>query len=811
MFSKNILFDSFIDNSSIEYLAGKDFKLPFENVLNFKVLIEYIKRESQSENKSKREISKILLDEINSKPEIMSDIRDMKVVERNEELIKNMMLFVFPDYFSESHAFAAVTPFTDKVIFCTRKFKEMFMNNGQLNNLNLNITPETYIFGTAIGAYGYILSRYYGFEYRFNFSIVNKIINPINGLDLYYKMNLANEFVNTEIKGKLNNLSESDKAEIKKRIYDLEFLHKKIDPSKFKFTGFIVINMINISDTEILSAIRKELIEKDSITTYIGFLKLQHHLKSLLNCPGLLLGLLDIVHENGELTDIGKRIGNSFCIQKKRNYNLLKIKGSIYEKVIRERKIVLIEDINNYEEKTIVEEDFLNQGISNILVAPLIINDEVIGLFEIVSPEPDKINQLNSVMLYEVLPLFSIAVSRIKMERLNKIQAVIKQQCTAIHPSLEWKFKEAALKLLNTDRDGHEGQMEEIKFNGVYPLFGLSDIRSSSLHRDNSIREDLIDNLKLALDVIEKADNVKPMEAFSELKYRIIKKINSLKYSINSGDEIEVVKFLNEKIVTMFGSMSEYGEKVISAIDAYNSGIDKELGFVYRNRKKFEESASALNDMIASYLDREQIKIQKIFPHYFERFKTDGVDHNIYIGQEMVKSIKFNPIYLRNLRLWQLLVMCRVALKSKIMENKLPYKLETAHLILVQDTPITIRFRYDEKKFDVDGAYNIRYEILKKRIDKAEIKGREERLTQPGKIAIVYNQTSEASEYHEYIEYLQTLDILKREVDEFELEDLQGIKGLRALRVTVNMADTMESEKNNSEFLIKEFSTIKTR
>ena len=69
---------------------------------------------------------------------------------------------------------------------------------------------------------------------------------------------------------------------------------------------------------------------------------------------------------------------------------------------------------------------------------------------------------------------------------------------------------------------------------------------------------------------------------------------------------------------------------------------------------------------------------------------------------------------------------------------ELPIPLETAQLILVHDDPLAIRFRADEKKFDVDGAYNIRYEIVKKRIDKAYIKNSEERLTQPGKIAIVY-------------------------------------------------------------------------
>ena len=53
----------------------------------------------------------------------------------------------------------------------------------------------------------------------------------------------------------------------------------------------------------------------------------------------------------------------------------------------------------------------------------------------------------------------------------------------------------------------------------------------------------------------------------------------------------------------------------------------------------------------------------------------------------------------------------------------------------------------DQKQFDVDGAYNVRYEIVKKRIDKSYIKGTTERLTQAGKIAIVYSNDSDATEY----------------------------------------------------------------
>jgi hypothetical protein len=120
-------------------------------------------------------------------------------------------------------------------------------------------------------------------------------------------------------------------------------------------------------------------------------------------------------------------------------------------------------------------------------------------------------------------------------------------------------------------------------------------------------------------------------------------------------------------------------------------------------------------------------------------------------------------------------------------KDRLPVPLDVTHLILVQHAPLSIRFRFDEKRFDVDGAYDIRYEIVKKRIDKALIRGTSERVTQPGTIAIVYTQPAEAHEYRRYIEYLQSLGYLTGEVEDVELDELQGVHGLRALRVAVDL------------------------
>lgn len=90
----------------------------------------------------------------------------------------------------------------------------------------------------------------------------------------------------------------------------------------------------------------------------------------------------------------------------------------------------------------------------------------------------------------------------------------------------------------------------------------------------------------------------------------------------------------------------------------------------------------------------------------------------------------------------------------------------------------------------VDGAYNARYEIVKKRIDKATVRGGAERLTQPGRIAIVYGHAREAVEYRDYVEYLQSLGyLIAGDVEELELDELQGVRGLRALRVGIDLTN----------------------
>jgi len=410
-----------------------------------------------------------------------------------------------------------------------------------------------------------------------------------------------------------------------------------------------------------------------------------------------------------------------------------------------------------------------------------------LGLLELATPNAGELNTITLSKVREVLPLFAVAVKRSSEEMETKIQSIIKEKYTSIHPTVEWKFVNAARDVLTQESEGKIAVPKPIVFNDVYPLYAASDIRNSSTERNRAINSDLKEQLQLARKVLKKAHQLNKLPILEETIFRLDNYYKILKRKLISGDEVSILEFLQTEVEPLMDNLEANISGFAAETSLYKKQLDEHLRVVYKARKDFEDSLTMINEVTSNVLDEEEMKAQEMFPHFFEKYKTDGVEHNIYVGASLSEKLKFDKVYLRNLRLWQLMVTVEIARKTASMIPELPLPLETTHLILVHNAPLSIRFRMDEKKFDVDGAYNIRYEIIKKRIDKALVRDSDERVTQPGKIAIIYSQEKDAIEYMKYIEYLKAKDLLIGDLEQLELEELQGVSGLKALRIAVKI------------------------
>lgn len=271
---------------------------------------------------------------------------------------------------------------------------------------------------------------------------------------------------------------------------------------------------------------------------------------------------------------------------------------------------------------------------------------------------------------------------------------------------------------------------------------------------------------------------------YEQVIFQINTYLDGLNAHFQVDSEQQISEFFQNEITPLFEHLLN-NDLIKEELDLYYANIDTDLNALYKHRKDYDDSITLINKHMASMLDKKQVEAQQMYPHYFERFKTDGVEHNMYIGESITKEDNFNAIYLYNLRLWQLQVMCEMENTYYQMQHEFPMQLDVASMILVFNQPLSISFRMDEKQFDVDGTYNARYEIVKKRVDKAFIKGTKERVTQKGKISIVYSQKQDEREYLRYIKFLQSKHYLDTDVEILDLQDLQAVTGLKAIRVSV--------------------------
>ncbi len=769
---------------------------PFRSVLSLEPLIDYLNRSAQDCQEARLCQMQNLQEMLRHAPELRAPIEDLTTLERHRDLVQMLMGFVFPPLYWDTEAFGAIIPFSMKPFFVSPQFQRLFLDQDGSFHGRLNLDDALFHRGRIIRAYLFILQEFYDIHQTLDYPIIRIVPDPETGLDRYFKMNLDFRFMRPHALKEPKPLAEDERAFILEHITEPEALRQILPPEDFELHGFTIMKAVDVTESEVISALERDLIDQESIVSQSGFMRLQQRLRTLFQRPDLVAGL-DAIHEDQVLKlSSGCALDHACIFADTHHVPVSHFVGTIYEKALEGEEVLRIRDILEEPSLKNLEAEHLDvMGARSMLVAPLHYEGKCIGALHLGTPKPGDLGPLDALLMKPIQPLFSMAIKKALDDFNVQIQSVIKERCTAIHPSVEWRFQKAAFNHLENIRMGHGSEIESIIFKDVYPLYGISDIRGSAHERNRAIQEDLRRHLNLALKVVSLANEARPLLILQELAGRIARHLDRIQAGIGTGDELSVVKFLREEIERSFSYLKSFGPKVMRAIEAYESAIDPHVGTVYSLRKDFEDSVYLLSDTLASYLDQEQTEAQTIFPHYFERHRTDGVDYLIYMGASLMEDGNFNQIYLKNLRLWQIKLACGMAWHTDKLKSSLKVPLDTAHLILVQDTPLSIRFRYDEKRFDVDGAYDIRHEIIKSRLDKAVVKGGRERLTQPGKIAIVYAHTSEAKEMHHHIEFLQSEGYLTRELETVELADLPGVQGLKSFRVGVNLDSQALSEK----------------
>jgi len=768
---------------------------PFRSVLSFKPLIDFLKEKAAAAGPDGDDLLPILLKRIADVPELEQPIEDLSLLERHKSLVTSLMGTVFPTAMWDSDPFGGFIPFTVRAIYSSPVMQQLLLDE----DCRLRGTPRwddpEFARYLSMRAFAHILKTCYDVSETWMMPFIRTIPHPETGLDRHYRMRPDYRFVEVHCTGAARALSAEERLTVMEHLREPEVLAEIMPPDNYEFRGLAVMYAYDVTASEVMSAIERDFIDRDSLFSWIGFQRLQDRLRTLFKNPRLTTKITAIQGDHVLGLSGGCCTQGSYVFSDAAYIPLSNFAGSVFCRAVTERRVIRVRDLHAEPTLTPVDEQLIAQGVRSLLVAPLEYQGEVIGALKLESPDPGGIGSGDQATTAQLLPLFAMAMTRTHEELNNYVERIIKEKCTAVHPSVEWRFRRAALKLIEGRANRGVDDLEPIVFRDVYPLYGSSDIRGSSEVRNLAIQTDVTEHLTLALDTIRSASAAKMLPVLQDLEHRAQALTDNIARGFNTGDHVSIVNFLRSEVEPLFPVLRSFGPEVAGIVQAYESAVDPKIGTVYTRRKEFEQSVAAFNRCMVQYLDREQAEAQQVFPHYFDKHQTDGVSYVIYLGDSMCEKGGFNELYVKNLRMWQIMVACGVAWHSERLKRELTVPLESAHLILVRHQPLSVRFRFDEKRFDVDGAYDIGDEIIRSRLDKAVVRSTGERLTQPGKIAMVYSYTDEREEAKRHIGFLRNQGFLTGDVESLEIEDLPGVHGMKALRVTVDLDSPVLAER----------------
>ncbi|MDB4273823.1 GAF domain-containing protein [Algibacter sp.] len=758
---------------------------PLNLKVSFSVLLNHYETLAKSNDEFIATKAKSILKTAEAYPELRSGFSDISILEKRAKEINTILQDSFSPILTNNEIKTASVPFHNLIFNSSERFKNIIEIAGDDFELQIKNMPEDdrYIIACNI-----ILSFCYGYNLNFKRPFFYEIPDS-NGIIHYYKI-LYNadfcEIIPTETAPKI---TQDDYDNLLDNFENIALWKEKFPPNSYIFKGFVISNIFDVTDDQSISNIKSSLIGEDKGKDESFMQGFNEIFRSLLGVNDIKVGF-SIYNQEENVFERVYGIGmKSFLLNNSESASCADALCSwSYNRLLNENKYFSVSDVDKVFKKAKGRAPHITslheQGVKSAIFAPIANENGLLGIIEIVSNKPQVLNSINANKLIDVMPYIVSAVERSKNEEENLIEAIIQKECTSIHPSVHWRFEKEAKDFIRAERSGEQASFKKIAFENIYPLYGQIDIKGSSEARNKATQQDLTLQLTAVKSIFESALELEELPIYEQFIYQIDEYLKGLKEHFQVDSEQQISEFFKQDIEP--GLKHLYiTDELKEQIQGYFDSIDDKVNVLYNHRKQYDDTIALINKEMASLLDRKQLEAQQMYPHYFERFKTDGVEHNMYVGESITKEDSFNPIYLYNLRLWQLQVMCEMENSYYQMQSEFPISLDVASMILVFNQPLSISFRMDEKQFDVDGTYNARYEIVKKRVDKAFIKGTKERVTQKGKISIIYSQKQDEREYLRYVKFLQSKNYLDTDVEIVELQDLQAVTGLKAIRVSV--------------------------
>lgn len=686
---------------------------------------------------------------------------------------------------------ALATPLAEETFYGTNAFFDLWKNRLEEQDIQDQMQDGDNLNNQEKLVYALIFERLYGLPTKENNTIVYHHLNEKGEIIDYYDLNIDFKFVDIKPKKELPkfDLGNLTKNTNDASLFDWNHVVNAIKIEDFELSGFTILTVKKSSLEHTIKRIQSILLNLATYNYHLFLSDLEKIIAPILKGRDTIFNLFPLFQLNGlpffdySITNKSILISETYASNSYTNINPQVANYLKHPHLIFYNTLDAIKNTTSF-----FDERIKASGVKTYRCIPLIHNHALSGIMEVYSHQLDQLNNETIQSLRALVPLLSQLSYDVTTEFKKRIDEIIINRFTTIQPAVQWKFNHVAAQYIQElENDEQNAHITPVIFQEVYPLYGAIDVKDSTVIRNASILKDFnfkVKQLALLIDELSRDGKHQLLIEFSKRVDHITGSLDQISFDESM---VKIIEFFRKDVQPFLEAARREFSTKQAIIEHYAKHFftNRETGEFYRN--EFETSLWKINHIISKELNHFNSFIQGNYPSYFQKFRTDGIEYDIYIGESITPQQTFSKEFINIFRRQQIISMAHIALKAHHAKQDLPISLETTQLIFINPHSIDISFREDERRFDVEGSLNIRYEIIKKRIDKIRVKRTKERLTQVNKIAIVYLSDEILEDLNLSIQAIYDMGIIESTVEHLKLEDLQGVVGLKAIRLTVNL------------------------
>jgi hypothetical protein len=599
---------------------GKKVDFPAITKVSFSKVFEVLEKLSgNKEDPNAAAYARELLGFRQKYPSLEEGIEDLTELKHYKEPIRILSRVLFPDALLNNEIKALMPPYNFYPIRTSDRFERIMQNAGGDFKFELKDYDEKMLY--IMGCFN-ILTMYYGFGKEYDTPSLIEVFDPELGMNRTYRLTFNADLYEIIPTKKSVEVNYQDYLELLENYHNLDLWKKKFPPDSWIMRGVGIANMVDVTTDSSISGITSNLLVK----TRDSFVQIQNNVKRLFNIKDLKIGFFMYDHDFFT-ADLRENAGGIILNNKEviRSTDILCEES--YEHLINRKTALVLPDVNartGNDESPLVRK-LKTLGIRSYIISPLIHEDRILGFVELGSGIENVLTRVSLNKLNRIIPIISMAANRYRNEWQNRIEAVIQRECTTIHSSVKWRFEEEAKGYLSRKQDQKTAKFNDIVFKDVYPLYGQLDIKDSSTQRNDALKADLKKQIDEVKKVLTAAYQKNMLPLYEELIFTSDTYRKELQKGLLAGGEQKIMNFLGTEIYPVFEHIKKQDKALARKVAKYEKVLDPELNSIYEERKKFDESVALTNQVLANYLDKKQEEAQRMFPHYFERYKTDGV------------------------------------------------------------------------------------------------------------------------------------------------------------------------------------------